>query len=85
MPDDDDCVQKNEWRIVVKNAKKSSTSSVFSRRDCAVHECALECEILVEVFVQFHNVIIKHDHCPRCWLKVVDVVLEKVKGLEQTN
>ena len=40
-PDDNDCMQNNEWRMVVKNTKKSSTSSMFSRRDHTVHKCAL--------------------------------------------
>ena len=35
---------------------------------------------MVDVLVKFCNVIIKHNHNPRRWLKVVDVVIEKGKG-----
>ena len=54
MPDDDDCMQINEWRTAVKN-EKSSTSFKFSRRDCVVHERVFECERMVDVLVQFCN------------------------------
>ena len=53
---------------------------MFSRRDHAVCECTLECERIVEVFVQFCDVITKHNHYPRHLLKVVDIVIEKGKG-----
>ena len=52
----------------------------FSRRDYAVCKCALECERIVEVLIKFCNVIIKHNHYPKRWLKVFDVVIEKGKG-----
>ena len=71
----------NEWKKVVRKVKKRSTSSIFSRRDYAVHKCALESERLVEVLVQFHNAIIKHNHYSRRWLKVVDIMIEKGKDL----
>ena len=35
---------------------------------------------MVDVLVQFCNVIIKCNHHPRRWLKVTDVVIEKGKG-----
>ena len=35
---------------------------------------------MLEVLVQFYNIIIKHNHYPSRWLKVVDVMLEKEKG-----
>ena len=80
IPDDEDYMQINEWKQVVKKQKKSSTSSTFSRRDYEAFKCALECERMVEVLVQFYNVIIKCNHYPRRWLKVVDVMIEKGKG-----
>ena len=42
-------------------------------------ECALESERIVEVLVQFYNITTKHNHCPKTWLKVADVMLKKSK------
>ena len=44
MPDDEDCMQINEWKQVIRKAKKRRMSSAFSRRDCAACKCALESE-----------------------------------------
>ena len=49
--------------------------------DYSVCECALENDRVVEVLVKFYNIIIKCNNCPRRWLQVVDVMLEKGKGL----
>ena len=64
----------------MKNAKKSSTSSMFLRRDYAACKCALECERMIEVLIKFYNIVIKHNHYPKRWLKAVDVMIEKGKG-----
>ena len=37
MPDDDDCVQNDEWRMVVKNAKKLALRLYF-QEGIALHE-----------------------------------------------
>ena len=58
---------------------------MFSRRDHAACECALEYERMVEVLVQFHDAMTKHNHCLMHWIKVVDVVIEQGKGPEQTS
>ena len=78
--DEEDFVQMNEWKQVARKAKKTQHIIYVSRRDHVVHKCALESERMVEVLVQFHNVIMKHNHHPKRWLKVVDVVIEKGKG-----
>ena len=43
-------------------------------------ECALESERMIEVLVQFYNAIMKHNHCPRRWLKVIGTMIENGKG-----
>ena len=58
-PHDDDCVQNNECRMVVKNSKKEHFIHVFKKRLRSVHESALECERMVEVLVQFFKFILK--------------------------
>ena len=35
---------------------------------------------MVKMLVKFDNIIIKFNHCPSTWSKVVDVMIEKVKG-----
>ena len=77
MLDEEDHVQANEWRQVVRKAKKYSISSIFSIKDYSVYECALESERIVEVLIQFYNIVIKHNHYPIRWIKVADVILEK--------
>ena len=80
MPDEKDYVEVNEWKQVVRKAKKCSTSSMFSMRDYSVHKSALESELIVEALVQFYNNIIKCNDYPKIWLKVADVMIEKRKG-----
>ena len=45
-----------------------------------MHKCALESDRVVAVLVNFYNIVIKYNHYPSRWLKVVDVMLEKGKG-----
>jgi hypothetical protein len=45
-----------------------------------VCKCALESDRVVAVLVKFYNIVIKYNHYPSRWLKVVDVMLEKGKG-----
>ena len=80
IPDNKDDMQVNEWNQVVRRAKKRSTSSMFLMRDCSVCERALESDHIEEVLVKFYHFIIKHNHYPRRWLKVVDTMIENVKG-----
>ena len=44
MLDEEDCMQVNELKQVVRREKKRSTSSMFSMRDYSVFKCALESE-----------------------------------------
>ena len=71
--------------ILLGELKKHSTSSTFSMGCYSVHECALESDRIVEVLVKFYNVVLKHNHYPHRWLKVVDAMLVKGKGLRLKN
>ena len=53
-----------------------------SMRDHYACECALETEQIVEVLVQFYNIITKDNHYPKRWPKVANVMLEKGKGYQ---
>ena len=61
-------------------AKKRSASSLFSRRIYSVYKCALESDRMMGILVTILNIFLKRQYYPRCWLKLVDVILEKGKG-----
>ena len=71
---------EEEFRIVVKQCKRRSDSSMFSKIDWSVCKYVMHCEILVKVLVRFYNLIIKCNHFTSRWLDVLDVMIEKVKG-----
>ena len=48
-------------------------------RECSAHKCALGSENMVDALVNFFNVKIKSNHCPKTWLKVADMMIEKRK------
>ena len=68
-----------EWRIVVKRAKKNSTSSIFSKRNYALYKCSLESKLLTNLLVKYYNIIIIKGFYPSRWLETLDVILEKEK------
>ena len=51
-----------EFRKVVQQSKRRSTSSIFSKRDYPVHECAMNSGSIVKVPVKCYNIIIKNNH-----------------------
>ena len=77
--DEDDEINKKEWRIVVNQVKMQRSSPAFSTRGYSVHECALQSERMVDVLVTFYNFVIKFNNFPERWLKVVDTLIEKRK------
>ena len=68
------------FELVVKEAKRKSTSSIFSKRGYSVCKCVLKSVRMVKVLVKFYNVIIKHKHYPARWLDMLDTMIEKGKG-----
>ena len=73
-------ISTGEFELVVKEAKRKSTSSIFSKRDYSVYKCVLKSVRMVKVLVKFYNVITKHKHYPARWLDVIDTMIEKGKG-----
>ena len=51
-------VIEEEFTTVVKKSKRRSTSSMFSKRDYSVHNCATCCEQMVKVLARFYDVLI---------------------------
>ena len=51
----------DDWTKVVKQSKKRSASSIFSRHTYAVYKCALGSERMTNILVIYYNLIIKTD------------------------
>ena len=64
----------------VKQAKKQSVSSVFSKRTYSVYKCALDSPRMTFVLVALLNIFIQRCYYPKRWLNQVDTSLEKGKG-----
>jgi len=46
-----------------------------------VHKCALESNRIMNILVEFCNMILREGYYPKRWLNLVDTTLEKRKGL----
>jgi len=76
-----DEITAEQWIKVVKQSKRKSASSIFSRRNYAVYKCALTSERMTKVLVTYYNIILKHTYYPKRWEKILDVMLNKGKGM----
>ena len=70
-----------DWIKVVKRSKKRSASSIFSRRNYAVYKCALGSDRMTKILVAFYNILIDKGYYPCRWIKILDVMLGKGKGM----
>ena len=70
-----------DWEKVVKRSKKQSASSIFSKRIYANYKCALGCKRMTKILVTYYNILIEKGYYPRRWLKILDTILEKGKGM----
>ena len=70
-----------DWEKVVKRSKKQSTSSIFSKHTYATYKCTLGCERMTEILVTYYNILIEKGYYPKRWLKILDAMLEKGKGM----
>ena len=71
----------DDWTKVVKQSKRRSASSIFSRRTYAVYKCALGSERMTNILVTYYNLIIKNGYFPKRWLNILDAMLGKGKGM----
>jgi len=74
-------ITKEKWIKVVKQSKKRSASSIFSRRTYSVYKCALGSEKMTRILVMFYNIVIKNRYYLKRWENIVDVILDKGKGM----
>ena len=70
-----------KWNNVVKQSKKRSASSIFSRRTYAVYKCALGSEKMTQILVKFYQIVMRNRYYLKRWEKIVDVILDKGKGM----
>ena len=52
-------ITEEEWKGIVKKAKKWSASSIYSRRTYSLHKCTLASNRITTVLVTHQNIIIK--------------------------
>jgi len=74
-------VTMENWTKTVKQSKKRSASSIFSKRTYAVYKCALGSEQMSRILVKFYQIVIKNRYYLKRWEKIVDVILDKGKGM----
>ena len=70
---------------MVKISKRSSVSSIFSKRTYAVYKCALDSERMTNVLIRFYNLLLRNGYFPKRWLDILNVIIEKEKGLVLGN
>lgn len=70
-----------EWEKVVRKSKKRSASSIFSKRTYAVYKCSLGSDRMTLILVSYYNIIIANGYYPKRWLKILDAILGKGKGM----
>ena len=59
----------------MNQSKRRRTSSMFSKRDYSMCECAMHYERMVKVLVRFYSMFIKHNHFPLRWLDVLNAIM----------
>jgi len=74
-------ISEEQWKKVVKQSKRRSASSIFSRRNYAVYKCALTSDRMTRVLVTYYNIILRNRYYPQRWEKILDVMLNKGKGM----
>jgi len=55
-------------------------SSIFLSRIYAIYKCALVSEKITTMLIKYYNIIIEEYYYLECWLSILDVMIEKVKG-----
>ena len=72
-------ITEDEQKEVIKNSKKTSVSSIFSKRVYLVHKIILESEKMVEVLIRFYKVVIKEEIILERQKDVLNTMAEKGK------
>ena len=61
--------------------KKLSALSVFSKRIYTTYKCTINSTRMNIILMKYYNTIIKWRFYLKSWLKVLDIILDKGKGL----
>ena len=54
---------------------------IFSKRNYAIHKILWELIKMIDILIEFYNMIVKCNFYPSRWLDILDVILDKGKGL----
>ena len=73
-------ITREEWAIVVKRSKRMSMSSIFSKRNL-IYKCTFLSNQITDILMKYYNIIIQKRFILSRWLKVLDDMLDKGKGL----
>ena len=65
----------------MKQAKRKSASSIFSKWNYSAYKCALESEKMTKILVRFYNTIVLTGYYLKRWTKLLAVTLEEGKWL----
>ena len=65
----------------MKISKRSSASSIFSKRTYAVYKYALDSKRMTNVLIRFYNLLLRNGYFLKRWLDILDVMIGKGKGL----
>ena len=68
-----------EWKFIVVKVKKRSALSIFSYFNYAICKCAIGSDRMNKILIKYYNLIIKQYHFLSRWLKILDIMIEKVK------
>jgi len=55
--------------------------SIFSKQTYATYKCTLGSERMIEILVTYYNILLKNGYYPKWWLKILDIMLGKGKGI----
>ena len=54
----------DEWKIVVKHAKRISTSSIFSKQNYILHEYSINNDRFTLILTKYYNTIMQQNFMP---------------------
>ena len=80
-----DFISEKIFVTPVKQLKKQSVSSIFSRHMYAVHKCAILYDRIRMILILFYNTILKQRYCPKRWQKILEICIKKGRALELEN
>ena len=70
-----------EWRHIVIKRNSNSSSLIFSKQAYTIYKILLCRDYITMLLFRFYNVLIKRKYFILRWIKILDIIMEKGKGL----